>query len=292
MSIIAATDMQALHKVFKLLFDIRVKQVQSIGGGSINPTYRAELADNRLFFIKGNKKNFADNFLQEKFNLEYLKSKSSLRIPSVIHFHQDENNCYLVLEYLEKSFEDSAFEFSLGKGLAELHKNTEKFFGWYQDNYIGSLKQSNTQCSEWNEFFVTQRLEPLMKMCYDKQMLSSKDIRAFENLFYEIKNIFPDELPALLHGDLWTGNRMNTNKGVAVFDPACYFGHREMDIAMLNLFGNVSSAFYDGYNSIYVLEKTFKERIDICNLYPLLVHAVLFGNSYIYNIKSIIKKFQ
>lgn len=269
----------------------RVSKTDTVSGGCINETYVVTLQNNQKYFIKLNSITNKDFFVQEKFNLEYLKNKSSLKVPDVVNFCELENICVLVLEYLEKSVENKEFHFLLGKGLAELHKNTEIFFGWFQDNYIGSLKQQNQKLSEWQEFYISQRLEPLVKICFDKSMLEKTSLKAFENLYRELKNIFPDEPPALLHGDLWTGNRMNTTKGVSVFDPACYYGHREMDIAMLNLFGKASDVFYDGYNSVFPLEKNFKERMDICNLYPLLVHAILFGYAYIYDIKSIIKKF-
>ncbi|MCX7728190.1 MAG: fructosamine kinase family protein [Bacteroidia bacterium] len=268
-----------------------VIKIDSISGGCINQTYQVTLNTQEILFVKINSSNQKDNFIQEKFNLEFLKGKSSLKIPAVIDFCEEEQKVVLILEYLEKTNENKDFEFLFGKGLAELHKNTEQFFGWYQDNYIGSLEQHNKQSKTWTEFFVTQRLEPLVKVCFDRNMLGKSDIRNFEHLYLEIENIFPAEPPALLHGDLWTGNRMNTVHGPAIFDPACYFGHREMDIAMLNLFGSVSELFYEGYNSLYPLEKNFVHRRDICNLYPLLVHAVLFGYAYIYDIQLIIKKF-
>lgn len=270
----------------------KILSVNSIDGGCINQSFLVELDDEKKYFVKINDIKQKDNFIQEQFNLDYLKNKSSLKVPDVIKIFEHQNQVALVLEYIEKSVENNEFHFLFGKGLAELHKNTEAFFGWFQNNYIGSLKQLNKKISDWDEFFTTQRLEPLVKECFDKNMLSKSDVRAFENLYNELKNIFPDEPPALLHGDLWTGNRMNTTQGAAIFDPACYFGCREMDIAMLHLFGNVPTSFFDGYNTVYTLEKNFRDRIDICNLYPLLVHAVLFGNSYIYDIKRIIKKFQ
>jgi fructosamine-3-kinase len=283
--------MKILTKIFSNIFDTPIKSIQSIGGGSINQTYYVELINQQRFFIKLNSSDFKNNFEQEKFNLEYLQNKSGLIIPEVYHLYVDNDYACLILEYLEKTGEDKYFEYNLGKHLAELHKNTNSFFGWFQDNYIGSLPQKNTQLKNWIEFFVTQRLEPLVKNCYDKKLLFHSDIKSFENLYSKLENIFPVEPPSLLHGDLWTGNRMNTTRGVAVFDPACYFGFREMDIAMLNLFGHPADDFYAGYQSVYPLEKNFKERIPVCNLYPLLVHAVLFGYSYIYDIKSIIKKF-
>lgn len=269
-----------------------IQNFQNISGGCINKCYVVTFSNNEKVFIKLNANKYKDNFIQERFNLEFLKEKSSLKVPNVLELLEIENWCILVLEYLENIPEDKEFHFNFGKGLAELHKkNTESFFGWYQNNYIGGLKQYNKKCNAWEEFFITQRLEPLVKECYNLNMLNKSDIRAFDNLYREIENIFPKEKSSLLHGDLWTGNRMHTKKGVAIFDPACYFGHREMDIAMLNLFGIVDELFYEGYSSIYPLEKNYRERMNICNLYPLLVHAILFGYNYIYDIRKTIKKF-
>lgn len=264
-----------------------------VSGGSINECYHLISKDNRHFFVKINRLSFADNFENEKFNLEYLKNKSSLIVPEVwgIVKNEVDHRVYLVLEYLEKTAETKEFYELFGKGLAELHQHSHSHFGWFQDNYIGSLSQSNSWCEQWIDFFVTQRLEPLVKKCFDSGMWEKRDLVCFENLYKNLGDIFPKEVPSLLHGDLWQGNRMAVSGGVAVFDAACYFGHREMDIAMNFLFGQLPGTFFDAYNAVYPLEKGFLDRKDLYNLYPLLVHAVLFGRSYIYEIKSIIKKF-
>lgn len=272
----------------------KIKSVQTIGGGCINSCYQIISVDGSSLFIKVNENSNRDNFEKEKFNLEYLKNKSSLVVPDVVFLLSNEelNKVYLGLSYLERVAETNEFYFQLGVGLAELHRNTQKFYGWYEDNYIGSLYQSNQQSERWSEFFITQRLEPLVKVCFDRGMLDRMSVKTFSNLYNKIEEIFPEEPSALLHGDFWQGNRMNTTQGPAIFDAACYYGHREMDIAMGFLFGSLPDVFFEGYNSVYPLERDFIERRDICNLYPLLVHAVLFGMSYIYDIKSIIKKFQ
>lgn len=270
-----------------------IQRAIPVSGGSINACYHLISKDNKHFFVKINRLSFADNFENEKFNLVYLKDKSSLIVPDVLFVAKNDTDdrVYLGLEYLERTTEMKEFYGLFGKGLAELHKNTYTHFGWFQDNYIGSLIQRNSWRAQWIDFFVTERLEPLIKQCFDKEMLSRKDLISFENLYRSLEDIFPKEVPSLLHGDLWQGNRMPVSSGVAVFDAACYFGHREMDIAMNFLFGQLPTDFFDAYHAVYPLEKGFSERKDIYNLYPLLVHAVLFGMSYIYEIKSIIKKF-
>lgn len=270
----------------------KIQNIQQTYGGSINQTFVISFLNGEKYFIKLNNIQNKDNYIQEAFNLQYLSKKSSLRVPAVINLLEKTNFVALVLEYLEKKPEGDDFYFLFGRGLAELHKNSNDFFGWFQNNYIGSLIQSNKKIKKWSDFFVTERLEPLVKKCFDAFLLSKTDILSFENLYAKLDDIFPLEVPALLHGDLWTGNFMNTIWGAVIFDPASYYGHREMDIAMLNLFGTMPPSFYEGYHSVYPLEKDFSSRINICNLYPLLVHAVLFGSSYIYDIKAIIKKFR
>ncbi len=281
-------------QLLDLSIPFKMKDIQAVSGGCINRCYRIVSVDGLSLFIKVNELLSKDNFEKEKFNLEYLKNKSPLVVPEVVFLlsNAELNKVYLGLSYLERMPETDEFYFELGVGLAKLHQNSDKFFGWLEDNYIGSLFQKNERCGEWAEFFVTQRLEPLVKICFDKRMLDTTSVKAFNNLYNKIDEIFPKEPPALLHGDLWQGNRMPTTRGAAIFDAACYYGHREMDIAMGFLFGALPDVFFEGYNSVYSLEKDFMKRKDVCNLYPLLVHAVLFGMSYIYDIKSIIKKFQ
>lgn len=272
--------------------DFECSEFFSIGGGCINTCYGIVSPKKEKLFLKINTLKHLDNFQKEKANLEYLKNKSLLKVPDVIGLFHDHTNAYLILEYLEKLPMTTEFYYSFGKGLATLHQHTENFFGWFEDNYIGNLPQKNQKHSKWSEFFVTQRLEPLVKVCYDKKIIEKKELRAFQNLYNQLETIFPEEPPALLHGDLWQGNIMNSTLGACIFDAACYFGHREMDIAMSMLFGNLPPPFFDGYNEVYPIEKNFLERKDICNLYPLLVHTILFGMSYVYDIKNIIKKFQ
>ena len=176
--------------------------------------------------------------------------------------------------------------------MANLHRNTHSYFGLDESNYIGSLHQDNTICDNWSEFMILRRIEPLLKLTYDKQLANSKLIKQFHRFEKSLDELFPKERPALLHGDFWSGNYLFDKEGnPAIFDPAVYYGHREMDIAMSKLFGGFETQFYTAYQEEFPLEKGWQSRIDYCNLYPLLVHALLFGESYMSNIRRIMQKF-
>jgi fructosamine-3-kinase len=161
-----------------------------------------------------------------------------------------------------------------------------------QDNFIGSLIQENKQQPDFINFFISQRLEVQLKIARNQGALNQSDTRYFNSLFNKLNNIVPIEKPALLHGDLWSGNFMVNSSGApCIFDPAVYYGHREADIAMTQLFGGFSPEFYHAYNETCPLEKDWQKRTDIFNLYPLLVHVNLFGGSYAAQVLRIIRHF-
>ncbi|MGC4235389.1 MAG: fructosamine kinase family protein, partial [Niabella sp.] len=153
----------------------------------------------------------------------------------------------------------------------------------------GGLQQVNTPCKSWADFYTNHRILPLVKTLADAKIFSAKDIKAAESFCASLDGFFPDEKPALLHGDLWGGNYFTTQNGLtSIFDPAVYYGHREMDIGMTRLFGGFSPEFYAGYNEIYPLKNGWEQRLGYSQLYPLLVHAVLFGGHYVSNVREIL----
>ena len=140
--------------------------------------------------------------------------------------------------------------------------------------------------------FFRERIEPLTKQAVDKGLLNNKYCSIFERVFNYTYDIFQHEPHSLLHGDLWSGNYFFTKQGhAAIYDPAIYYGHREMDLAMTKLFGGFTPAFYDGYQTEYPLQSGWKERQKLCQLYPLLVHAILFGGNYVRQAKSLLDRF-
>ncbi|MEJ0102180.1 MAG: fructosamine kinase family protein [Bacteroidota bacterium] len=157
---------------------------------------------------------------------------------------------------------------------------------------MGALHQNNAYSENWNDFFVHQRLQPQTRIAIDKGLLPQKTIHQFDVLYKKLNSIFNKENASLLHGDLWSGNFMCDDQSQPfLIDPAVYFGHRNMDLAMTTLFGGFDKSFYESYQYHFPLPGNYREQWDVCNLYPLLIHLNLFGSSYLYDIETILKKF-
>ncbi|MFL5753009.1 MAG: fructosamine kinase family protein [Bacteroidia bacterium] len=262
--------------------------VEQIHGGSINTVYSFCYGAAKFLVKINENERFPQLFEKEAAGLSLMAQASALVVPKVILYNSTEKFQFLVLEYLEERTPSEMYWERLGKGLALMHKVSNTSFGLDQDNYIGSISQLNKFRGTFSEFFVTQRLEPLISKAIDERYLERNVIRNFERLFQRLDEIIPAEKPALLHGDLWSGNIMPVSNGAAVFDPAVYYGHREADIAMTRLFRGFHDVFYESYNAEFPLEKNWEKRQSIFNLYPLLVHVHLFGGSYIGDVKTII----
>jgi fructosamine-3-kinase len=256
-------------------------------GGDINSASKIHTNSGEEYFLKWNQGTPKGMFEAEAMGLQLLASANSgLIVPRVILSGDD----FLLMEYLQENTFGNSYVF--GAQLAELHRKSNELFGLDSSNYIGRLPQSNSYHHEWLEFFMRERLEPQVKMAVDAGKMDRKFLRIFNRTMNYTYVIFPKEPPSLLHGDLWGGNFMFTNKGkAAIYDPAVYFGHREMDLAMTRLFGGFSEEFYQGYNDMYPLEKGYEERFKLCNLYPILVHANLFGGNYIQQANQLLKQF-
>lgn len=266
-------------------------RLRSVGGGSINAAY-AFTSGNQKYFLKINSaRRYPGMFSTEAAGLKLLASAGALAVPQPLLCEPCGDEQVLVMTFLESAPETGEFHYLLGKGLASLHTNTHEQFGLDHANYIGSLPQDNTPCASWSEFFVCRRIEPLLKQAIDSGSLTAGARRHFDSFFSRLDELFPEEKPALLHGDLWSGNKMNTRGGPAIFDPAVYYGHREVDLAMTSLFGGFTSDFYRGYEEHFPLEKGWEGRVELFNLYPLLVHAVLFGGGYASDVLRVIRKF-
>ena len=257
-----------------------------VSGGVINRCAKLH-TEAGAFFLKWNDTSPTNMFAKEAKGLELLASaQSGLIIPEVI---LKENN-FLLLNYIEEAKMGNSYLF--GSKLALLHKTTNELFGLDHNNYIDILPQSNQYYPNWLDFFVRERIEPQVKMAIDSGRIDSSFVSIFDRVLNFTYVRFPDEPPALLHGDLWNGNyRWTTEGNAAIYDPAVYFGHREMDIAMTRLFGGFDQQFYDGYNDIYPLEDGVEERIKLCNLYPILVHTNLFGGGYVHKAIRLLKQF-
>jgi protein-ribulosamine 3-kinase len=262
------------------------------GGGSINSAAIIR-TDKGHFFAKWNSLEGREGmFAAEAEGLRLLGETREIKVPEPLGSAEEDNTCYLVMELLESGDFDIDFWEVFGRKLAALHKHSHNSFGLDQDNFIGSLPQKNSPTSTWTDFFIRHRLEPQLRRAVDAGKADSAVMQKFENLYAKLPEIFPEEKPALLHGDLWGGNFMCTLDGEpAIFDPAVYYGCREMDLAMTRLFGGFDPEFYESYMEAFPLAPGFEKRFDICNLYPLLVHVNLFPGSYIQTVKHIVSRF-
>lgn len=264
----------------------------SVGGGDINDAYRLELEDKRCFVKINDADKYPQMFETEARGLELMRNCSRFQIPEVLGVGQSDGRQFLVLEYLESGSASIEFWELFANRLAGMHRSGHDVFGLDHSNYIGSLVQVNDIHESWPDFFTNQRLGPLSHKAFDMGLLSSSALKHFENLAHRLDQLIPIESPSLLHGDLWSGNFMRGPDGEAtIYDPAVYFGHREMDIAMSKLFGGFDNRFYATYNEQYPLEKGWEDRVDIHNLYPLLVHVILFGGGYVSQVQSILNRF-
>jgi len=277
----------------KLNTPVKIESALLSGGGCINECYELKTTAGKFFLKNNDAKKFPGMFEAEKKGLQLLNETVHGISPQVIATGEDGNEMILVLELIEKRSPAKEFWVDFAKKLSAIHRRTSNFFGLDHDNYIGSLPQSNKKQDSWNSYFILQRIEPQLKMAVDEKNLPSVIHRSFEKLFLRLPEIFPVEKPSLIHGDLWSGNYLvGPDGGVRLIDPAVYYGFREMDLAMAKLFGGFDASFFKHYHEFFPLENGFEKRIDICNLYPLLVHTNLFGGHYARDVQSIIGKFQ
>lgn len=279
--------------IFANTIGISIKRSTPVSGGDINEAFKIETDDNKIYFLKINDNfRYPEMFEKEATGLKILKSSCHLAVPNVVQCGITDNRQYLMLEWIERGVPAKDCSEDFGKAIAEMHKIPQSYFGFYKDNYIGSLKQINAQHQDWSSFYTHCRMMPLIKKLFENHYISLADVAQAENFCKLLDDIFPAESPSLLHGDLWAGNFMIDQNGyAAIYDPAVYFGHREMDIGMSRLFGGFSKEFYDGYSETYPLEKNWQKRLPYTQLYPLLVHALLFGGHYIRSVKEVFKEF-
>ena len=267
--------------------NFQIQQHSSIGGGSINSAYKVSGTDGLEFFVKLNSASLEFMFQVEYDSLNELlqvtaADASIMRIPEPICYGTTGSQSYLVLEYIPMT--SSGDGRLMGQALARMHRITADQFGWYQDNIIGSTPQSNRQHSDWLSFWREERMIPQFKMLYNKgyknhlRPLDEKLLDKLDRLLAKHKPV-----PSLLHGDLWSGNYAYTADGQPViFDPAIYYGDREADIAMTELFGGFGQDFYNAYNAEWPLDAGYSQRKTLYNLYHILNHANLFGGSYLH----------
>jgi fructosamine-3-kinase len=271
--------------------EIQVESYQFLAGGNINSSVKAE-TNKGCFFVKWNENENEDMFLCEAKGLKVLRSADEIHIPEVIGSGYKLGKAYLILEYINAPKPKANYWEDFGASLANLHTHTQAKHGLDYDNYIGSLRQTNDWTESWLDFFIDKRLKVQAGLAFYNGELPKVLFEKFNALYLKLPEILPAEKPALLHGDLWSGNVLVGNNGlVTLIDPAVYYGSREAEIAFTKLFGGFNEIFYETYNEIQPLETGFEKRIEIYNLYPLLVHVNLFGSGYLSGIERVLKKF-
>ncbi|MGA3014541.1 MAG: fructosamine kinase family protein [Bacteroidales bacterium] len=268
----------------------QIDKISSLSGGCINNVCRLQTSSGDFCLKYNLQYSFPEMFTSEAKGLTLLKSAGEIQVPEVYYTGITASFAYILMEYIDQGRKHPSFMQDFGHSLARLHKHSSACFGLEIDNYMGSLPQVNKKHSTWNEFFIEERLKKQVSL--GKEYFSPGDLRAFENLYRKLDELLIVEPPALIHGDLWGGNYMVAHNGKAcLIDPAVYYGHREVDIAMTTLFGGFDDQFYESYNQEYRLEKGWQKRLDIFKLYPLLIHLNLFGSGYLGSILNIIRRF-
>lgn len=253
----------------------QVATAAQVVGGDINEAYQVRLADGRVVFVKTHADPPAGMFAAEAAGLDWLRA-GPLRIPRVLAVGAS----WLALEWLELERSVPARGLvALGRGLATLHRLGAPGFGFATDNFLATLPQANATAQAWPEFYVERRLRPLAELGLARGRMP--DVRgALDALAARPERFGPPEPPARLHGDLWWGNVCACDGEPVLIDPAVYGGHREIDLAMLALFGPLPEALLAAYGEVWPLADGWRDRLALHQLYPLAAHAVLFGGGY------------
>ena len=277
--------------------DVAVQSRQSVSGGDINEAYHLLLSNGEDAFLKLNSK-AADNFFTAEAHGLKAMAEAGANVPQVLACGKAaEGTKFLLLGYEKRSRPTKGYWSLLGQMLANMHSaNTEhlaggKMFGFYEDNFIGATRQTNSPKSGWVEFFREVRLGAQMHLA--SHYFDKGDRHLCQRLLDRLGDFLTEpKYPSLLHGDLWSGNVMPDRNGhPMLIDPAVYVGHHEADLAMTELFGGFSPEFYDAYHERVPKESGYVDRRDIYNLYHLLNHLNLFGGAYLTSVRRILKRY-
>lgn len=258
-----------------------VGDARPVTGGCISHALRVEVSGQPLF-VKFDPDPPERFFSAEAEGLQALAAVASpLRIPSVLGVGESADFSWIALEWIESQASIDHGK-RLGRGLAAIHRAKGADWGWPRPGFIGRLPQSNTSAPTWGEFWVNERLEPQFERAGATRLARLHD--EWRQLRASVPSLLEpaeDDGPSLLHGDLWSGNVMNSTDGPALIDPSCYYGHREVDLAMADLFGGFDRSFWKAYLSAWPLAAGYEVRRWVYQLYYLLVHINLFGDSYV-----------
>ena len=271
--------------------ELSLIKAQAMSGGDINRVYHLH-CEQQDYFVKLNSASLLAMFEVEALGLEALAQTKTLRIPQAVTYGVTGADAFLVMEFVALKSMSRATQKQLGGQLARLHQKQQAYFGWHHDNYIGSNEQKNTRSDNWVSFWQEQRLNEQLKLAA-KNGYTGTVQQLGKQLIQRVPEFFTDyqPQPSLLHGDLWAGNAASDAEGVAViYDPACYYGDRETDIAMAELFGGYGTDFYSAYNEVWALDSGYSRRKKLYNLYHILNHLNLFGSGYLHQAEGMMQQ--
>ena len=274
---------------------VKIKSCRSVSGGCINNAEIVSTEDGREFFIKSNHQS-PELFVAESQGLAAIAATNSIRVPTVIGMGKTQSGTgFLILEVIQTGRRAADFFENFGHSLAQMHQTAAaEQFGFESSNHIGSTPQINHWNQCWVEFWAENRLRFQLRLAIENGVSSSELTRLCENLISKLDQFigFPDERPALIHGDLWSGNFMISDAGQPVLiDPAVYFGSREAEFGMTTLFGGFGPTFYEAYNEAWPLSDGWEERVEIYKLYHLMNHLNLFGSGYLGGCLEVLRRF-
>jgi protein-ribulosamine 3-kinase len=266
------------------LKEANIQSVEPICGGSISRAFRV-IVGKKSYFLKVNHRIYKAMFAAEIVGLACIANTAAVATPKIMGMVEDDLVCGLMLSWVDEAAPSTRGCSELGVQLAQMHRHSAGQFGFSSDNFIGTLPQSNGFDTSWTGFFVNNRLQPQIDQASD--LIPKLLRRQLDGLISRMGQFETGEKPALVHGDLWSGNvLMDQNDRPVIIDPSVYYGNREVDLAMTRLFGGFSMGFYDAYQAEFPLCEGWEERIRVWNLYPILVHLNLFGEGYLPQLKN------
>jgi len=265
-----------------------VVDTRPVGGGCMNNGMVIQTDGGESFFLKVNPAAPADMFLKEVTGLKTLNIPLGPTVPTPYSHGAD----FLLMEDLKPAPRKRNYWASFGRQLAELHNQTAQWFGFFEDNYIGSTPQPNDETEDGYEFYAQQRLLYQANLANQRGYLGQQERKQIESVAAQLRVLIPEQPPSLLHGDLWSGNATTDSGGnPAIIDPAVHYGWAEAELAMTALFGAFPGEFYRAYEEIRPLEPGYKSRFPIYNLYHLLNHLNIFGRGYLGQVIAILRKY-
>ncbi len=287
-------DEPALRQALADALGTELRTATPVSGGCIAHASQLDTAAG-LFFLKWGRGTVARTFAGEAAGLHALATPDTpFRIPEVVATQPetDERPGFLLMEWIETEPPPPTFDADLGTALAVLHRHTGSQYGFRVDNHIGRLPQPNTCANNWAAFFRTQRLQPQVKQARARNRWSADWDTLFDRVMERLSMLLPQAPPvSLVHGDLWRGNVMAAASGSpALIDPAVYYGHREVDLAMTTLFGGFDDAFRDAYHATWPLEPGAALRATVYNLYHLINHLNHFGSPYAQQVRHALNR--